>query len=656
MQPDRIVVPGDRCRDSAESSKLEWLETNGTGGFAMGTVWGANTRRYHALLVASLRPPVERYVLLSRLEEEVRFGETVQVLGTCQYPGVVAPRGFEALEEFRLDPCPTWRYAAGVAPVEKQVFLVEGRQTVVIRYVSDRDGVLRVRPFLAFRDYHSLSHANQSFQGQAQVEPGQLQFEPYKGLPALFLHHSEGRWEQGGDWYYNVEYLVELERGLDFREDLFCPGVLELTLKAGEPAWVLATIENEPVADAATIEALLEARRARREGQSLLDAAADQFLVERADGQPTIIAGYPWFTDWGRDTMISLPGLLIARGRLEPARRIIEGFLRHLDRGIIPNRFPDACEAPEYNTVDATLWMFQAVKAYQDAGGDGSFVRDVFYPAAKEIIDWHRCGTWYGIAVDPHDRLLRAGSPGTQLTWMDAKVGDWVVTPRQGKPVEINALWYNALRLTSQWAAESGEPAVAGELAAEADRVRDSFRAKFWNPSRECLYDVVRDQGPSAEVRPNQIFAVSLPFGLLDPGQDQAVVRMVEAELLTPVGLRTLEPRDPNYKPRYEGDPAHRDAAYHQGTVWPWLLGPYITAYLKAFGPTEEALGYCRGLVAQIEPEFRSCGLGTLAEIYDGDPPHRPAGCPAQAWSIAELLRVWKQLEPSDACSRMPAS
>jgi predicted glycogen debranching enzyme len=369
-------------------------------------------------------------------------------------------------------------------------------------------------------------------------------------------------------------------------------------------------------------------------------ARPDPFVVRSADGRPTIIAGYPWFTDWGRDTMISLPGLLISQGRLEETRQVIEGFLAHMSQGVIPNRFPDSGEKPEYNTADATLWMFEAVRLWLKAGGDPEFLRDCFFPAAKQIVEWHRRGTWFGIGVDPQDHLLSAGSPGTQLTWMDAKVGDWVVTPRHGKPVEINALWHGVLSLMAKWGTELGDP-LAGDYLAEARLVTSSFRNLFWNAERNCLYDLLTPQGPVKKLRPNQIFAVSLPHNLLDRARQQAVVRAVEQELLTPVGLRTLEHSDPDYQRRYEGTQRQRDGAYHQGTIWPWLLGPFIDAYLTAFGATADSLAYCRGLVERLEAESSEHGcIGSIAEVYDGDPPRRPGGCPAQAWSVAEIVRV----------------
>jgi glycogen debranching enzyme len=608
------------CRDFPRSSRLEWLEANGTGAFAMGTVAGVNTRRYHALLVASLRPPVERKVLLSRVEEEVWIdgpGEgPMYALGVCQYPGTVSPRGYELLEEFTSDPCATWRYNLDGVVLEKQVYLIDGRQGVVIRYRANRAVTMRVRPFLAYRDYHSLGHARDDL---------------YGGLPRLEFFH-DGYLETSPNWYHNIEYMIELDRGMDFREDLYTPGVIVLQLKPDEWAPVCAAIDGA--------------------GYTSPVHRVDPFTVRRSDGAPTIIAGYPWFTDWGRDTMISLPGLLITTGRLGVARAIMEGFLAHRNQGVIPNRFPDAGETPEYNTADATLWMFQAVRAWVAAnphtGHAREFLRDVFYPAAREIVEWHLRGTWYGIGVDPADHLLRAGTEGTQLTWMDAKVGDWVVTPRDGKPVEINALWHGALRLMARWAVELGDNA-ASDYRDEADRVRDSFRAKFWNHQRNCLYDVLRDAGPDGKVRPNQIFAVSLPFDLLETDQRQAVVRIVEHELLTPVGLRTLERGDPEYKPRYQGSPYERDGAYHQGTVWPWLMGPFIDAYLAAFGRSGENLAYCRQLIERLEQEASHEGCpDSIAEIYDGDEPRFPRGCPAQAWSVAEVARVKASLQRNE--------
>jgi glycogen debranching enzyme len=561
--------------------KSEWLETNGTGAFAMGTVEGVNTRRYHALLVASLKPPVERYVLLSRVEEEIAIDGRTYAIGCCQYPGVSVSNVY--LKEFHAAPCATWIFDLDGVRFEKQVYLIAGKQAVVVRYRADRAVTLRLRPFTAYRDYHSLRKASD---------------DPYGSLPRLHFEHT-GRFEADAKWYYNIEYLTELERGLDFREDLYTPGVIVLELRPDEWCPVLAGIEAAKISEPAP--------------------RAEPFTVRRSDGKPTVIAGYPWFTDWGRDTMISLPGLLIVPGRLDEAREIIEGFLVHMNQGLIPNRFPDSGESPEYNTADATLWMFQAMRPWLAAGGSETFLMDTFYPAAKEIIAWHRRGTHHDIAVDPEDHLLSAGKPGSQLTWMDAKIGDWVVTPRHGKPVEINALWHGALTLAAEWAERLGDQA---DFREEARRVQASFRAKFWNARRNCLFDVLAPEGCDEKIRPNQIFAVSLPHALLEKTKQQAVVQAVQRELLTDVGLRTLERGDPEYKPHYQGPPAERDAAYHQGTVWPWLFGPYIDAHFRAFGHVDVAV-----------PDL-------TAEIYDGDEPREPRGCPFQAWTVAEIARV----------------
>jgi len=566
----RVIIGEDECRDFSRSSKREWLETNGTGAFAMGTVAGVNTRRYHGLLVASLRPPVDRFVLLSRVEEEAEG----QALGAAQYPDVVAPRGFELLQEFRTDPCATWRFALEGATLEKQVYLIDGRQAAVIRYRADRALKLRVRPFLAYRDYHSLGRQREGLFGS---------------LPRIDFQH-DGKFERNESWYYNTEYLVERERGLDFREDLFTPGVIELELTAGEWSPVVASIDGA--------------------GYGVPVRRDDPFLVRRADGRPTILAGYPWFTDWGRDTMISLPGLLIARGKRDTAREIIEGFLAHLKCGVIPNRFADSGEEPDYNTSDATLWMFRAVRALAAAGGNVAFFRE----AAREIIQCH--SRW----ADPADLLLRVEP---QSTWMDARIGDRAVTPRDGKPVEINALWYEALSLLD---------------LPEADVVRENFCRKFWNERLGCLFDVIEGSGRPDRIRPNQIFAVKM----LDREQARSVVRVVERDLLTPAGLRTLAPGDPEYRGRYEGSPEERDGAYHQGTVWPWLMGGFIDAYLYAFGKNEASLSYCRSLVKGVELQAAGC-LGSVTEILDGDEPRQARGCPAQAWSVAEIARVQAQ-------------
>jgi predicted glycogen debranching enzyme len=642
------------CLDYDRSSRLEWLEANGTGAFAMGTVAGANTRRYHGLLVASLHPPVQRVMTLSRLEETVLDASGDTPLATNQYPGCLYPSGFQRLVEFRLDPCPTWTFQVGEARIERLLFLVRGQQTVVLLYRSSRAVKLRLEPLLAFRDYHSLGHHDSvdTHVGEETFgEVRRLTFRPRAGLPPLFLHHPGEAFHGTPLWHDNVEYLIELERGLDFREDLFLPGSFTLDVAPDRPGWAVATLDGAARFGGNVVQRLsaaLEAERLQR-GDAVgarLKAAAAQFLVTRADGTPTVLAGYPWFTDWGRDTMVSLPGLLLSTGKLFEARRVLEGFLLHLDGGLVPNRFPDDSGPAEYNTVDATLWMFQAVHAFLSAGGAHSFLADVFYPAARQVVEAHLRGTHHDIHVDPKDGLLVAGGPGSNLTWMDARVDGQPVTPRHGKPVEVNALWYNALRLMERWAGQLGDAPAAAQYTALGQQAANAFERLFWNPKKDCLYDVLLPEGPDGRVRPNQLLALSLPFPLLGEARRMAVLTKVESELLTPVGLRTLARGEPGYQPSYRGGPAQRDAAYHQGLVWPWLLGPFVDSYLSLYGSTPETRSHCGNLLRGLEARLFDTGcLGSVSECFEAEPPFRPVAAPAQAWSVAELLRARARLQ-----------
>lgn len=648
-----IAIPGEICRDFERSSRLEWLETNHTGGYAMGTVAGINTRRYHALLLASLRQPVERYSILPRVEERATVNGSIFELATVQYPGVVQPHGFDLLEEFRLDPFPIWRYRAGEAAIEKTVCLLDRQPSVLLRYTSSHACRLEIRLLLAFRDYHSLTHRNTAVRTNATEQDGSVKFTPYQDLPPLAILHP-GDFHAQSDWYLNHEYLRELDRGLDFREDLLSPGVLLFDLAPDRPAWFVATLEPQRFPerlDANAAEALLQSEATRRQFkrsaifETRLTHALDQFRVRRFDNRPSLIAGYPWFTDWTRDTLISLPGLLATGFPPSEAKNILQMLLDRLSQGLLPNRFPDRDGALEYNTADATLWFFAAADALTEKTGDSAFLQSVLFPAAEEIVAWHFRGTRGPIHVDPADHLLEAGSPKTQLTWMDARVDGRPVTPRNGKPVEINALWYNALKIVAKWAAllERKERGEAYESAASL--TLDSFREKFWNAAPGCLYDVLAPEGPDASIRPNQLFALSLPFPLLQREQAQSVVRVMQEKLLTPVGLRTLDPADSCYCPQFEGALPARDAAYHQGTVWPWLIGPFIFAYLYAWGETAESLHFCSDLLDRFEEQLTAGCLGSLAEVYSAEPPQRPDGCPAQLWSVAQIALARKRLE-----------
>jgi len=650
----------DICRNLDDALTREWLETNGLGGFASSTIVGLNTRRYHGLLTGATKPPVGRLVLLSKLEEVLIINGQRYELSANEYPGVIHPQGHQYLKRFRLDPFPIFTYEFEGLQLEKSVFMIQGENGTVIQYelrpTGGETGVparpaggtltLELRPLIAFRDYHSTTHQNDALSPHVQSEHNVATVAPYEGLPALHFSHDGEELEATGLWYRNFEYRAELERGLDFREDLFSPFTLRFDLSHRASATVIASTERHDArrapeyrrAETARRRAVLATSPSDNQLVQALVAAADQYIVARGD-QKTIIAGYHWFSDWGRDTMIALPGLTLITGRTDLAKSILLAFARHADRGMLPNRFPDAGEEPEYNTVDATLWFFEAVRSLAEYGDTLRFIRANLYDVLTEIIAWHARGTRYGIRVDD-DGLLASGEPGVQLTWMDAKVGDWVVTPRHGKAVEIQALWYNALRVMERLANEFGDERGEkryGEMAALAKR---SFNRLFWNEEAGCLFDVVDGAARDGSIRPNQILAVSLRHSMVSIERSKRVVEVVERELVTPYGLRSLASNDPRYRGRYEGDQWSRDGAYHQGTVWAWLMGPFITAYIKVNGRTRESREKAAQWLASLREHLSDAGLGQVSEIFDGDPPHRPRGCIAQAWSVAELLRV----------------
>ncbi|MFZ3211940.1 MAG: amylo-alpha-1,6-glucosidase [Terriglobales bacterium] len=639
----------DVCRDLDSALGREWLETNGLGGFASSNIIGLNTRRYHGLLVAAIHPPVGRMVLLSKLEETLIIDGKGYDLSADQYPGVIHPQGFQYQTRFRLDPFPVFTYQVDGVEFEKSVFMVQGENTTVVQYrlKAPRNSVrLELRPLIAFRDYHNLTHKNGGLDPTVSSEPGLTTVAPYPGLLRLYLAHDADDIETTGQWYRNFEYRVEQERGLGYREDLFNPLVWRFDLSVSATAAVIASTVRHEVREAPKLHEneitrrsqVAESAPVKDELVHSLVTAADQFIVARGE-QKTVVAGYHWFSDWGRDTMVALPGLTLVTGRFDIARSILLEFSRHVDQGMLPNRFSDAGEPPEYNSVDGTLWFFEAIRAYTDYTGDYEFVRKNLYAVLTDIIAWHVRGTRYGVRVDDTG-LLASGAPGVQLTWMDAKVGDWVVTPRQGKPVEIQALWYNALRTMEDFASRFGDSAAEKRYAKMATVARWSFNRLFWNESAGCLYDVVNGGPPDASIRPNQILAVSLHYGMVARGRAQAIVDVVARELLTPYGLRTLARSDPHYVGHYAGDQYARDSAYHQGTVWPWLLGPFLSAYVAVNGGTAEARMQAAKWLEPFHKHLREAGLGQVSEILDGDPPHRPRGCIAQAWSVAELLRA----------------
>ncbi len=672
--PNAVALGRDAFGSFEAGHAREWLVSNGIGGFAAGTIGGAATRRYHGLLVAALRPPVGRQLLVAKLDVSVVYGGRRYALATNEYAdSTVDPRGYRHLESFRLDgQHPVWTWVVGDALLTQRIWMAPGENTTCVEFRVERASAgveLELRPLCANRDYHW--HQRGAVDTTVRAVTGGIELK-VGGGPRCRILLDEAQFVIAPEWHWNVFHREEAARGLDTTEDLFSPATIQRTLWAGQSATLVLSAAETP-ADATAVrrrEAQRQDRllaQARVPGAALYRAAppwiaqlvlaADQFIVERRDaiGEPlgsTVIAGYPWFSDWGRDTMIALPGLTLATGRYDTAASILRTFARFVSQGMLPNRFPDGGEEPEYNTVDATLWYFVAIDEYLRRTLDAA-LRAELYPVLEDIVDWHQRGTRYGIAVDPADGLLRAGVPGVQLTWMDAKVGDWVVTPRSGKCVEINALWFNALKVLSSIAAQENDLAAAAQYAAAAEQVHRSFNRRFWYDAGGYLYDVVDSDagaddgqpapGLDASLRPNQIFAVSLPYPLLDKSRSRAVVDVCARELWTPVGLRSLATSDPRFVGRYQGSVVHRDGAYHQGTVWSWLLGPFVSAHLRVHHDPAAA----RGFLAGIEAHLREACVGQVSEIFDGDAPFTPRGCFAQAWGVAEVLRAWSEIQQS---------
>ena len=670
------------CGNMALSAKREWLVTNGIGGYASGTVAGLLTRRYHGLLIAALKPPLGRTLLLTKLDETATYDGHAYPLFANRWavpvPALshergrdwngVEPIGFYHLQRFHLEgTTPVWTFACADALLEKRVWMQPGANTTYIRYDLRRAAAplaLSVKAVVNHRDHHGNTYAGD---WQMHVEPlarglqvtafdraapfyllcPELRPEPTEGLAEGLSDRAEAMPQH--EWYREYFLSIERCRGLDALDDNLYAGHFRAVLHPGESLTLVASTEATPNLDSASAYAERQEHEQRMVTQSgLTDAppcvqhlvlAADQFIVRRPlpdePGGRSVIAGYHWFGDWGRDTMISLTGLTLVTGRHDVAARILRTFAHFVDQGMLPNRFPDGDESPEYNTVDATLWYFEAIRAYHAATNDDALVRGLF-PVLQEIIEWHQRGTRYNIRMDPADALLYAGEQGVQLTWMDAKVGDWVVTPRIGKPVEINALWYNALRIMADFARLLGEPADGYEALAE--RACSGF-ARFWNEAAGCCYDLLDGpEGNDPALRPNQLFAVSLPHSPLTSRQQRGVVDACARHLLTSHGLRSLAPHDPAYIGHYGGDQRQRDAAYHQGTVWGWLIGPFVSAHLRVYGDRELARSFLKPLIQHLTDH----GVGSISEIFDGDPPFTPRGCIAQAWSVAEVLRAWQ--------------
>jgi len=657
------------CGSLEVAEAREWLVTNGLGGFASGSVAGTSTRRYHGLLFAALQPPTRRTLLVSGVDESARYLDASYSLATNRWlSGFISPRGYLQIESFFLEgTTPVWRYALADALLEKRIWMKHSENTTYVEYTLVRASApieIEGKVLVNYRDFHATTQSK-GWQMRIESVKSGLSVVAHEDATPFYLQSSEAKFQPHHEWYCDYFLPAERERGLDDHEDRLFGGQFHFPLVVGESVTLVFSTEPDTSLDGEQARTEYSNRELKllknwrdphgagkveeSEGEpewlEQLVLAADQFVVKRAlPGEPdalSVIAGYPWFCDWGRDSMIALPGLLLSTGRPKIAQKILESFARHVSAGMLPNNFPEGGGAPEYNAVDAALWYLEAVRQYVAVTRDLALMNRLF-PVLSGIVDAYVQGTRYNIKVDPSDALVFAGGPGVQLTWMDVKIGDWVVTPRTGKPVEINALWINALHTMSQFArllAKPGEGYL--KLSAKASK---NFQ-KFWNPERNCCFDVidVPGGGSAAELRPNQIFAVSLPISPLNELQQKATVDVVAQRLLTSHGLRSLGPTEPGYKGQYAGGPRERDSTYHQGTVWAWLLGPFALAHFRVY----EDRAVAKSFLEPLGRTIRSGGLGTIGEIFGGDPPFPPAGCIAQAWSVAEVLRAWQYLSES---------
>lgn len=644
-----MTIGSALCHDLEASSAREWLETNGRGSYAMGPLAACATRRYHGFLTIARRPPLGRFQLINRLEESVIRGVSHVALSCQAYPGAPPLSGAQSLDAFRLDPFPTWTYTWGETKIEKTYFLRYGEDTGVVTYrlLSGGPVEMEVRPLLSFRDHHALARRDNRFEGRTHFKDRMLWVDLSEGV-RLNLWASDGQLDTNPLWFNNQFFGEEERRGLDSVEDVFAPGLFRFALADGKPVSMMFSVvqDDGPVPVTKWTEEEREQRQkivrrslVRGPLGGALAMAADQFVVSRGDGT-SVMAGYPWFGDWSRDALVSFPGLFLATGRWPEAPGFLNTFARHIRHGLLPNFFPEGADSVSYNAVDAPLWFIRAVQAYHKATHDDGTVRK-WLPVMRDIVDAFQNGAGYDIHMDG-DGLIVAPPADVALTWMDARVHGKCVTPRSGKPVDIQALWYNALQFLVEIQLKLKEPTRGYDKLAEI--ARRSFNEKFWNESVGYLYDVVDGKHRDDSIRPNGLLAVSLPYEILEEKRFRPVVEMAQRELLTSRGLRTLSRGSPAYRGHCAGTPTERDSAYHQGTVWPWLLGPFMTAFVKANGATEESKKQLMGFLRPFMDHLSEAGVGQISEILDGDAPHTARGCPAQAWSVGELLRVmWEE-------------
>ncbi len=657
-----LLIDEETYQNIEDALGLEWLETDGTGGYASSTILNSHTRRYHGLLVCNLKEPPGRYVLLSKFEDSLVSREGEFFLSCHRYPGVFFPEGQRSLVEFRMEECPHFIYRIGSVRVHKRVMLIRGDDRVLVRYSCEGAAfpfTLRLKPLIAFRGHHELSRENLSLHVKTYGTKNGFKIQPYDGMPPLFIRtNRKGQFYPSPLWYRQFEYDAEAERGFEFREDLFQPGVIEIPLKEGREVMVSASIHefdgslkvqwdseekkrrNETKKDEAAVRDIRDGRD--REITGLLVKTGRGFLIRTPADRPTVIAGYHWFGDWGRDTFIALPGLTFCSGRAKEGIAILRAMAGLEKKGLLPNFINEQDGVASYNSADSALWYVWAVQQMLKYTADPETVKNEFWPVMKNIIKHYMAGTDFHIGMDENG-LLHAGDETMQITWMDVSIAGKPVTPRSGYAVDINALWINALCFADELAAMFGDNGI--DVKDAIRKAKESFNQTFWIEDGRYLGDVFGQGRLDPAVRPNQILAVSLPYPPLEPGRWQGVVDKVSSELLIPLGLRTLSPHDRAYRGRYAGGPASRDYAYHQGTAWPWLLAHFGEAFLRVAKDKEAARDLLRERIGgALERHLREAGLGFVSEVFDGDPPHRPNGCIAQAWSSGELIRLLRIL------------
>ena len=675
MKLPAITYPKEALGRFGELIEKEWLITNGLGSYASSTVLGINTRKYHGLLVAALDPPGNRTVCLTKLDEDVLVGNDIYRLGSNEFHDIIYPEGYKLISQFSIAPFPTFSYDLGNVQVIKTVFMPQKKNAVAITYKvtnkNNSDAKVRLYPLLTCRYYHTVVYQS-TIPLNFTLKSTSTQFQATFQRPqaTIICRSTDGEFKEKVNWVNHIHYRDELLRGEADVDDCFQPGYFEVQVPANTEKEFAITcavnhegqqtnaisdaiggnidnIKNSFNQELSQKAELLSCFHREHPDVPMTDwlnwilFAADSFMVENETGRKSIIAGYHWFEPWGRDTFISLPGLLLVTGKYNDAKDILKTFIQYVKSGLIPNFISDKSGIPVYDTVDATLWYVNAVLQYVKYTGDFGFVKDELWEKLQGIIENHQKGTLFGIHMDSDGLLIH----GPRLTWMDASVGNDVITPRTGKAVEIQALWYNTLRIMELFANKFEQPTLAKKYAAIANQTRQSFNEKFWNPKENCLFDVVDDKESDTSIRPNQIFAISLDYTMLDNEKSQNVVETVNRELVTPYGLKTLSISDPKFVGKCMGDSRSRDRAYHNGTIWPWLLGPYVTAYLKVneYSPQARQLILENLVLPLFTVGIHQGGLGTINEIYDCDPPNEPRGCISQAWSVAEPLRAYAE-------------